>query len=118
VGSVVFEGDLVMHGVYQPHIDWPQVELPCLHVTQPASIARIPHFPADPYTGPDPKTWFCFENADVALELLGSPDPPREVVVAVSRYRAQRDLSDGFDTAELSELIEVGPTAGFTLREP
>ena len=118
VGSVVFEGDLVLHGVYQQHPDWPQVELPCLHVVQPASLARIPRFPPDAYTGPDPKTWFCFENPEVALELLGSPEPPREVVVAVDRYHARRELSDAFDTAELAELIEVGPSASATLREP
>jgi hypothetical protein len=118
VGSVVFEGDLVLHGVYQRHPDWPQIELPCVHVVQPPSIARIPRFPADAYTGPDPKTWFCIENAEVALELLGTPEPPREVVIAVARYRVVRELSDVFDTATLAEVIEVGPAATATLLEP
>jgi len=118
VGSVVFEGDLVLHGVYQLHPDWPQVELPCVHVIQAPSIARIPRFPADAYTGPDPKTWFCLENADVALELLGTPEPPREVVIALDRYRVVRELSDVFDTATLAEVIEVGPTTTATLLEP
>ncbi len=118
VGSVVFEGDLVLHGIYQPHPDWPVVTLPCLHVVQPASITRVPHFPADPFTGPDSRTWFCFDDADAALELLGSPERPREVVIAVGRYRAQRQVSDAYDTAELAEVIEVGPAAGPTLRDP
>ena len=118
VGTVVFEGDLVLHGIYQQHPDWPQVELPCVHVVQSPSIGRIPRFPADPYDGPDRKTWFCFDNPDVASQLLGAPAPPREIVIAVDRYRAQRDLSDGFDTAELAEVIEVGPEASATLLEP
>ena len=118
VGSVVFEGDLVLHGIYQPHPDWPLVTLPCLHVVQPASITRVPHFPADPFTGPDSRTWFCFDDADAALELLGSPERPREVVIAVGRYRAQREVSDSYDTAELAEVLEIGPAAGPTLRDP
>jgi hypothetical protein len=117
VGAVVFEGDLVLHGVYQQHPDWPQVELPCMHVIQPPSIGRVPRFPADPYDGPERKTWFCFDNPEVANELLGAPTPPREIVIAVDHYRAQRDLSDGFDTAELAEVIEVGPEAPATLLE-
>ena len=85
---------------------------------QSPSIGRIPRFPADPYDGPDRKTWFCLDNPDVASQLLGAPAPPREIVIAVDRYRAQRDLSDGFDTAELAEVIEVGPEASATLLEP
>jgi hypothetical protein len=118
VGTVVFEGDLVLHGIYQQHPDWPQVELPCVHVVQLPSIGRIPRFPADPYDRPDRKTWFCFDNPNVAMELLGPPAPPREIVIAVDRYRAQRDLGDGFDTAELAEVIEVGPEASATLLDP
>jgi hypothetical protein len=118
VGAVVFEGDLVLHGIYQQHPDWPQVELPCVHVVQAPSIGRIPRFPADPYDGPARKTWFCFDNPDVAMELLGAPAPPREIVIAVDRYRAQHDLSDGFDTAALAEVIEVGPASTATLLEP
>jgi hypothetical protein len=116
VGEVVFEGDLVVHGIYQRHPDWPQVELPCVEVVQPPSVARIPRFPADAYTGPDPRTWFCLENAQVALDLLGQPEPAREVVIALDRYAVRRNLSDVFDTAELAELIETGPTADATLR--
>jgi hypothetical protein len=118
VGDVVVEGDLVLHGIYQRHPDWPQVELPCVEVVQPPSIARIPRFPADAFTGPAPRTWFCLENAELALELLGEPEPAREIVIAVGRYTVRRNLSDVFDTAELAEVIEVGPTAAATLAEP
>ena len=118
VGSVVFEGDLVLHGVYQQHPDWPQIDLPCVDVVQRPSAERIPHFPVDVYADPDAKTWFCFDDPAIALELLGSPEQPREIVIALGRYRVQRDLADAFDTAELAELIEVGPTAAATLREP
>ena len=34
VGDIVLEGDLVLHGVYQRHRDWPSVEAPCVHVVQ------------------------------------------------------------------------------------
>jgi len=118
VGEAVFEGDLVLHGVYQRHPDWPQVELPCVEVVQAPSLARVPRFPPDAYTGPAPRTWFCLENADLAVELLGVPDPAREVVIALGRYTVRRQLSDVFDTAELAEVIEIGPTAAPTLTEP
>ena len=114
VGSVVFAGDLVLHGIYQRHPDWPQVALPCVHVVQPASVARIPRFPPDPYGVSDPRIWFCFANAEVALELI-SPDPPREVVIAVDRYWVVRELTDAYDLAQLAELLEVGPAAVATL---
>lgn len=115
VGNVVFAGDLLLQGVYQPHFDWPEVMVPCFHVTDPASIARIPRFPPDAWTSPSAKTWFCFSNPEVALELLGSPDQPREAVIALSRYQVWRSLSDAFDEAELSELLEVGASSTATL---
>jgi hypothetical protein len=117
VGNMVFEGDLVLQGVYQPHYDWPEVTAPCFHVTDRASIARIPRFEPDLYTGPDPKTWFCFSNPDVALELLGAPEEPREMAIALSRYQLWRQLSDVYDMGELSELLEVGPASHRTLTD-
>ena len=118
VGSVVLGGDLVLHGVYQRHPDWPAVELPCVDVVQASSIARVPRFPPDAHTGPSPRTWFCFENPEVALDLLGEPEPPREIVIAIDRYRVQRELSDAFDLAQLAEVLEVGPVAAATLSRP
>ena len=118
VGNVVFEGDLVLQGVYQPHYDWPEVTAPCFHVTDPASIARVPRFAPDVYSSPAGKTWFCFSNPEVALDLLGPPEEPREMVIALDRYQLWRQLSDVNDMAELSELLEVGPAATRTLIEP
>jgi hypothetical protein len=118
VGDVVFEGDLVLQGVYQPHRDWPDVTAPCFHVTDPASARRIPRFEPDRYAAPDARTWFCFSNPEVALELLGPPERPREVVIALSRYRLWRQLSDVVDEGELAELIEVGPESHRTLTDP
>ena len=80
--------------------------------------SRSPFSGGTPFTGPDSRTWFCFDDADAALELLGSPERPREVVIAVGRYRAQREVSDSYDTAELAEVLEIGPAAGPTLRDP
>jgi hypothetical protein len=117
VGEVVFEGDLVLQGVYQPHYDWPEVTAACFHVTDPASMARIPRFEPDSWTSPDAKTWFCFSNPEVALELLGPPEEPREMVIALGRYRISRHFSDVFDTAELAELLEVGPASHRTLTD-
>ena len=45
IGEVVFEGDLVVQGVYQPHPDWPQITAPCFHVTDAESVARVPALP-------------------------------------------------------------------------
>src|SRR5690606_28798002 len=117
-GEVAFVGDLVLHGIYQRHPDWPAVEAPCMEVVQSASIARVPRFPPDAYTGPGQRTWFCFENPEVALELMGEPEPPREVVIAVDRYVVVREFTDAFDVARLAELLEVGPTSTPTLVGP
>lgn len=118
VGNVVFEGDLVVQGVYQPHFDWPEVVLPCFHVTDPSSAARIPRFEPDSWTSPGAKTWFCFSNPEVALEVLGSPEQPREMVIALSRYQLWRQFTDAFDEAELAELLDVGPASHRTLQDP
>jgi hypothetical protein len=118
VGNVVFEGDLVVRGVYQAHFDWPENVAPCFHVTDPASAARIPRFAPDSWTSPDAKTWFCFSNPEVALELLGPAEQPRELVIALSRYVIWRQFTDANDEAELSELLEVGPESTRTLIEP
>jgi hypothetical protein len=118
VGNVVFEGDLVLQGVYQPHYDWPEVTTPCFHVTDPVSIARIPRFEPDVYTSPNGKTWFCFSNPEVALEMLGAAEQPREMVIALGRYQLWRHLSDVYDMGELTELLDVGPASTRTLIEP
>jgi hypothetical protein len=55
---------------------------------------------------------------EVALDLLGPPEEPREMVIALDRYQLWRQLSDVNDMAELSELLEVGPAATRTLIEP
>ena len=115
VGDVVFEGDLVVQGVYQPHPDWPSVQAPCFHVNDPASAARVPRFAPDAWTQPDAKTWFCFSNPDVALDVLGRPEEPREMVVALSRYRVWRELSDANDAGELAELMQVGAASHRTM---
>jgi hypothetical protein len=117
VGNVVFEGDLVLQGVYQPHYDWPEVTAPCFHVTDPASMARIPRFAPDSWTSPDGKTWFCFSNPEVALELLGPPEQPREMVIALDRYQLWRQFTDAYDVGELAELLEVGPESHRTLTD-
>ena len=117
IGDVVFGGDLVVQGVYQPHPDWPAITAPCFHVTDPGSVARVPRFPPDDRTFENARTWFCFADPDAAFELLGAPEQPREAVIAVDRYRVRRDFADTFDTADLMEVIELGPAAGATLRE-
>ena len=118
VGHVVFDGDLVLQGVYQPHPDWPTVQTPCFHVTDPASAARVPRFAPDAWTASDAKTWFCFSNPDVALDVLGDPSDPHEMVIALSRYEVWRDLSDVNDAGELAELMQVGPASHRTLTDP
>ena len=117
IGEVVFAGDLVVQGVYQYHPDWPQVTTPCFHVIDAGSVARVPRFVPDDRIAEDGKIWFCFVDPDVALDLLGTPEQPREAVIAVDRYRARRDVADTFDTAELMEAIDLGPAAYATLRE-
>ena len=118
VGEVEFAGDLVVQGVYQPHPDWPSVTAACFHVNDPASAARVPRFLIDERTTQTMKTWFCFSDPAIAVEMLGSPEQPRELVIAVDHYRVSRHFSDVFDTAELMELIDQGPAAPRTLLEP
>lgn len=118
VGNVALEGDLVVGGVYQPHPDWPTVQTPCFHVTDPASSARVPRFVPDAWTSPDAKTWFCFSNPDVALDVLGDPAEPREMVIALSRYQVWREPSDVNDVAELAELLQIGAASHRTLTDP
>ena len=116
IGEVVFGGDLVVRGVYQPHPDWPKVTAPCFHVSDGRSVARVPRFTPDDRLVEDGRTWFCFANPDAALELLGAPEQPREAVIAVDHYRVRRDVADTFDMAELMEVIDLGPAAQATLR--
>jgi hypothetical protein len=118
VGDVLLEGDLVVQGVYQSHPDWPTVQAPCFHVTDPASAARVPRFAPDAWTTTGAKTWFCFSNPDVALDVLGSPEQPHEMVIALSRYQIWRGLSDVNDAGELAELIQLGPASRRTLLDP
>ena len=118
VGDVLFEGDLVLQGVYQLHFDWPQVAVPCFHVNDPGSAARIPRFAPDSWTSPGIKTWFCFSNPEVALEMLGAPEQPREAVIAVDRYQVWRQVTDVWDEAGLAELLDLGATSHRTLRDP
>lgn len=118
VGDIVLEGDLVVHGLYQRHPDWPMVETPCVHVVRSTSIARIPRFPPDENFIADRRTWFCFENAALAIAVLGIPQAAYEVVIALDRYVVRRGLADTFDTARLAELIEVGPVTAATLSAP
>ena len=98
IGEVVFEGDLVVQGVYQTHPDWPQVTAPCFHVTDVESVARVPRFRPDDRIAEDGRTWFCFADPEAALDFLGAPEQPRQAVIAVDRYRVSRDVADTFDT--------------------
>ena len=118
IGEIVFEGDLVVHGIYQRHRDWPVVEVPCVHVVRSNSIARVPRFMPSGNLAEAPRTWFCFENPELALQFLGIPEMAYEVVVVLDRYVVRRDVSDTFDTARLVELIEVGPIVAATLSTP
>jgi hypothetical protein len=118
IGSVVLEGDLVVQGVYQQHPDWPTVQAPCFQVTDPVSAAHVPRFASDGSGQEDPRTWFCFSNPEVAQDLLGSPDQPHEVVIALSRYVVRRDVAEVNDLAEIAELMQMGPASHRTLMDP
>jgi hypothetical protein len=117
VGSFVFSGQLELRGVHQGHFDYPEVNAHCFHVTDSASVARVPRFAADSHST-RMKTWFCFTNQERARELLGSPAEPREATIVVDRYTAQRHFSDTWDSAELVRVISLGNRAGHTLRDP
>ncbi len=118
IGTVVFEGDLVVQGVYQQHPDWPTVQTPCFQVTDPVSAARVPRFTSDAMGQGDARTWFCFSNPDVAQDLVGDPQEPHEVVIALSRYEVRRDIGESADVAEISELMQMGPASHRTLMDP
>jgi hypothetical protein len=117
VGSFVFSGELELRGVYQGHFDYPEVNVPCFHVTDSASVLRVPRFAADSHST-RMKTWFCFTNQERAQELLGSPAEARAATIVVDRYTAQRHFSDTWDSAVLVRVVTVGSPARRTLRDP
>jgi hypothetical protein len=80
-------------------------------------VARVPRFPPGDRIVEDGRTWFCFADPAAALDLLGTSEQPRDAVIAVDRYRVRRDIADTFDTAELMEVIDLGPPADATLRD-
>ena len=115
VGTVVFDGEVELTGVYQSHFDWPEPRAACFHVAA-SSRSRIPRFEPDAWTSPDAKTWFCFTDTERAIQLLGAPDTPRVATVVVRRYRVERHFTDAYDTAELVRVTRLGPTASRSLR--
>ena len=117
-GEVRFSGELQLSGVYQPHFDYPEPSALCFHVTDSASIARLPRFAPDKETVPGGKHWFCFTNPDSARALLGAPPTPREATVVVDDYIVRRYFTDAYDSAHLLRVVSVGDTTRRTLRDP
>jgi uroporphyrinogen-III synthase len=104
--------------VYQPHFDYPEPPALCFHVTDSASIARLPRFAPDRETVPGGKNWFCFTNADSARALIGPPPTPREATLVVDDYIVRRYFTDAYDTARLLRVVSIGDTTRRTLRDP
>lgn len=117
VGTVHFEGELAVEGVYQAHFDAPEVNAVCFHVDA-GSAMRLPRFLPDTRTRPRPITWFCFSNPEVAVELLGPPEEPRHAGIVVDRYRLVREFTDAWDLAELVRVDNVGPRVAASPRVP
>ena len=117
VGSVTFEGEVELRGIYQGHYDYPEVPAPCFHVTDSASVRRLPRFAPDSYST-RMKTWFCFENGDEAVAQLGPPDVPREASIVVTDFTAVRYFSDAVASARLVRTLELGPTSRRSLLDP
>ena len=117
VGLVNFSGEIETTGVYQGHFDYPEVRAVCFHVTDSASVRRIPVFATDAHST-RMKTWFCFNNAEEAVAKLGPPDQPRHATIVIDDYTAVRYFTDAFASARLVRLVSRGDTASRTLREP
>jgi hypothetical protein len=117
VGSVTFEGELGLRGIYQGHYDYPEVPAPCFHVTDSASVGRVPRFAPDSYST-RMKTWFCFVNADEAIDQLGLPEVPREASIVVTDFAAVRHFTDAVASARLLRTLEVGPPSRRSLLDP
>jgi hypothetical protein len=65
------------------------------------AIQGVPRCVPDEWTGPNRKTWFCFENDDDVRSLLGDGATPVAATIVVDRYRLIREFSDVFDMADL-----------------
>ena len=117
VGQVNFSGEIETQGVYQGHFDYPEVQAVCFHVTDSASVRRIPVFATDTHST-RMKTWFCFNNAEEAVAKLGPPDQPRHATIVIDDYTAVRYFTDAFASARLVRVVSRGDTASRTLREP
>lgn len=108
-GRVVFDGQVTVTGEYRRHFDWPEPAELCFFVTAPSSIARVPEFAPDAWTGPGQQTWFCFINTELAQELLGDGERPVRATIVVDRYASLREFSDVYDTARLVEVVAAQP---------
>ena len=105
VGSVVFDGEIEVSGVYQPHFDYPEVQSLCFHVDSVSSL-RIPEFAPDAQTSPNGKPWFCFQNPERARSLLGASDSIRFATIVIDEYDQNRHFTDAFDVARLVRVIQ------------
>lgn len=108
-GRVAFDGQITVTGEYRRHFDWPEPAERCFFVTAPSSIARVPEFAPDAWTGPGQQTWFCFINPELAAELLGDGERPVRATIVVDEYVSLREFSDVYDTARLMEVVAAQP---------
>jgi hypothetical protein len=116
VGNIKFAGELEVQGVYQGHFDYPEVRAACFHVTDSASVRRVPRFGPDAHST-RMKTWFCFTNADEAIAQLGPPDQPREATIVIDDFTAVRYFSDAWATGRLVRVTNLGAPSSRSLRE-
>ena len=117
-GTVGFEGEVEVTGVYQPHFDYPEPPAVCFHLDSISSL-KIPEFAPDAWSSANGKPWFCFSNQEKAVELLGPAETPRPATIVIDRYKQTRYFTDAVDDALLVRVVRKGAAreAG-TLREP
>ena len=117
-GTVRFAGEVEVTGVYQRHFDYPEPAALCFHVTDDASIRRLPDFAPDTWTSTNARHWFCFSNADDAVRLLGAGEEPVAATIAIDDFINHRLFTDAVDEARLLRVVAVRGSAPPTLRVP
>ena len=92
VGTIRWAGQVRVSGRYRTHPDYPEVKSPCFEVLGddrsklPAATERV---------------WFCFDNADEAVQKLGPVGQEFDTTIVITDYVMHRYFTDAVNSARL-----------------
>ncbi|MBD1850536.1 hypothetical protein [Leptolyngbya sp. FACHB-711] len=99
VGTVAFQGEVLLTGTYRPHPQSPDVQSVCFD-GDAASATQLPRFLND-----DRKVWFCFENQEAAIQQLGTIGTTGKATIVIDQYTTIRQFTDAVDSAVLVWVV-------------